>query len=139
MTSLARPAGTTFRQFVRFLLVGVVNTLVGLGVIYAGKYFFGLGDVAANVVGYAVGLTVSFVLNKRFTFNHSGAALRAAALFLLTFAIAYAVNLGVVLGLIHGFGANGYLAQAAGVPPYTITFFLLSKFMVFRAGPPPAA
>ena len=54
-----------FLQFTKFLGVGVANTLVALLVIYAAKWYLGLGDVAANALGYSVGLFISFTLNSR--------------------------------------------------------------------------
>jgi putative flippase GtrA len=121
----------------RFLSVGVVNMVVGLLVIYASKWFFQAGDVLANATGYAFGLCTSFALNSRWTFEYRGPQLPAIAKFLVVAAVAYAVNLATVLVAIHYLGLNGYLAQAMGIPPYTLTTYLASKFLVFRR--PPAA
>lgn len=119
-------------SLVGFLLVGVANTLVGLSAIYLIKWLGAVGDMFANAFGYAIGLMVSFTLNRNWTFRHSGAVLPAAIRFLMVFAIAYLANLGVVLGLIHQFGINGYLAQPLGVPPYTAIFYLGSRHFAFR-------
>lgn len=121
-------------SLVRFLLVGVANTLVGLSTIYLAKWLGGVGDSLANACGYAVGLVVSFVLNRNWTFRHTGAVLPAALRWLMVFVIAYTANLGTVLTLIHEFGINGYLAQALGVPPYTALFYLGSRYFAFRQG-----
>ena len=122
-------------QLGKFLSVGVVNMLVGLLVIYACKWFFAVGDAAANAMGYAAGLTTSFTLNSRWTFAYRGPQLPALLKFLLVAALAYGMNLLTVLVLIHHAGVNGYLAQALGIPPYTLTTYLASKFLVFRAPP----
>ena len=121
-------------QFVRFVLVGLVNTFTGLSVIYGMKAILAAGDVLANLVGYAIGLCVSFILNRTWTFRHEGHIAPAAVKFLLVFAVAYVTNLTVVLVCIHWIGLNSYLAQAMGIPPYTIVFFLLSRFFVFGSG-----
>jgi len=42
--------------FAKFLGVGTVNALVGLGVIYACKKLREFGDILAYASGYAVGL-----------------------------------------------------------------------------------
>lgn len=123
-------------QFAKFLCVGVLNTLVGLSVIYAAKWFLGMGDLAANALGYTVGLTVSFTLNSRWTFNHSGPQWPALFKFLLVSLVAYGMNLLTVMISIHYFGLNDYLAQALGTPPYTLTSFFASKYLVFRAQSP---
>ena len=119
-------------QFIRFLIVGVANTIVGLLTIYAAKWLFAFDDVVANIIGYGTGLTVSFLLNKAWTFRHKGEILKSALRFLASFAVAYPINLGAVLFLIQELGMNSYLAQALGVPPYTVAFFLLSRYFAFR-------
>ena len=126
---------THIPQLGRFLSVGVLNLLVGLLVIYACKWFFDVGDAAANAIGYAAGLTTSFTLNSRWTFAYRGPALPALIKFLLVAAVAYGMNLLTVLVLIHYAGMNGYIAQALGIPPYTLTTYLASKFIVFRLQP----
>lgn len=122
-----------FLQFAKFLSVGVANTLVGLSVIYAAKWFFHFGDVSANALGYAVGLCVSFILNSRWTFAHRGPQLPALAKFLLISLVAYGMNLLTVMIAIHYVGLNDYIAQALGIPPYTLTSFFASKYLVFRS------
>lgn len=121
-----------FTRIARFLAVGVLNTLVGLGVIYLCKWLLGMGDVAANVIGYVVGLVNSFAWNRRWTFNHSGAVLPAVLRFLLVFVTAYLLNLATVMTAIHGFGINSYVAHAIGILPYTAFFYLGSRWFVFR-------
>jgi putative flippase GtrA len=122
-------------QLGRFFSVGMLNMLVGLFVIYACKWFFHVGDAAANAIGYAAGLTTSFTLNSRWTFAYHGPQLPALIKFLLVAAVAYGMNLLTVLVLIHYAGVNGYIAQALGIPPYTLTTYLASKFIVFRVAP----
>jgi putative flippase GtrA len=119
----------------RFLSVGVVNMVVGLLVIYACKWFFQAGDVAANAIGYGVGLCSSFALNSRWTFGYRGPQFPAIAKFLAVAGVAYAMNLLTVLVAIRYVGLNDYLAQALGIPPYTLTTYLASKFIVFRHQP----
>lgn len=120
-----------FARIARFLAVGVLNTFVGLGVIYSCKYFGQLSDVSANVVGYVVGVTNSFFWNRRWTFVHSGSIFPAALRFLGVFLAAYLANLATVMILIEAFDVNSYLAQALGTAPYTALFYLGSRFFVF--------
>lgn len=118
----------------RFLSVGLLNMLGSLLVIYACKGLLSMGDALANAIGYAVGLSTSFALNSRWTFAYRGPQWPAFWKFLLVAAVAYAINLLTVLVLIHHAGVNGYWAQALGIPPYTLTTYLASKFLVFRSG-----
>jgi len=120
-------------QFGRFLGVGAVNALLGLMVIYAAKWFFDAGDISANLLGYSVGMTVSFVLNSRWTFDFGGAWKPAFLKFIVVSAVAYAANLLTVVAAIRSYAVNGYLAQALGIPVYTLTVYVASKYFVFRS------
>lgn len=119
-------------QFIRFSSVGVVNTSVGLFVIFGTKVFLNDNDIIANAAGYTTGLIVSFLLNKSWTFRDVSSLLESGFRFLSVFAISYTINLVTVLVCIHWIGVNPYLAQALGVLPYTIMFFLLCKYFAFR-------
>jgi putative flippase GtrA len=123
----------------RFGVVGVVNTVLGLAIIFAAKAFLGLGDLAANLLGYGLGLVCSFVLNRSWTFRHEGRAFAAFWRFGIAFAVAYVLNLVTVFGLRDAMAVNSYLAQAGGVIPYTISFYLVSAYYVFPARRAPAA
>jgi putative flippase GtrA len=120
-----------FLQLGRFLSVGALNTIVGLLVIFAMKWFYSVSDVAANLLGYTVGLLLSFSLNSRWTFAYTGAKLPALAKFAAVTILAYCMNLVTVLAAIRYLDLNGYLAQVIGIVPYTVTSFLASKYIVF--------
>jgi putative flippase GtrA len=115
----------------RFVLAGIVNTLVGLAVIYLAKFVFAVGDVPANLLGYGVGLACSFVLNRNWTFGHRGPIKPALARFMTVQGVAYCLNLATVVALLRS-GLNGYLAQAGGVPVYVVAGYLGCRHWAFR-------
>lgn len=115
----------------RFLLVGTVNTLVGLSVIFAAKGIVGLDDFVSNLLGYGFGLLISFFLNKEWTFRHNGRISPAAVRFGIAFLLSYIANLMTVYGLRDGVGLNSYLAQALGIGPYTLSFYFICRYYVF--------
>lgn len=116
----------------RFFSVGALNTLVGLLVIYAAKWFFQFGDFTANATGYGIGILLSFVLNSRWTFSYRGAQVPAFARFLAVTAVAYGINLLTVMMAIRLLDIDGYVAQALGILPYTVTAYLGSRYIAFR-------
>jgi putative flippase GtrA len=120
-----------YRLF-RFLIVGFVNTIVGLLVIYACKWLLGMGDISSNMVGYGIGIIIGFMLNKRWTFEHSGKLAPAFLRYLAVLASAYLINLTVVIYAINSLHLNGYLSQALGVIPYTVINYLGSRFFAFQ-------
>jgi putative flippase GtrA len=117
---------------VRFLIVGVANTLVGIGTMYAAMYFLGFDIVYANILGYAIGTIQSFLLNKSWTFGSSDRAVSSFIRFLLVLAVAYGANLATVVVANTTFGVNPYVAQALGIFPYTSIGFLGSRYFAFR-------
>ena len=118
-------------EFGRFLSVGVLNTFVGLLTIYSAKWFFQAGDVAANILGYAVGICISFKLNGYWTFRYRGAQWPALSKFLAVTAVAYGMNLLTLVFSIHYLGLNEYLSQALAILPYALTSYLAGKYLVF--------
>jgi putative flippase GtrA len=115
---------------IRYLVVGAGNTVAGLLVIYACKWLLGLGDITANIIGYAFGFSLSFVLNKHWTFGFRGAAAPALLRFLGVTLVAYLANIVTVLLLIYA-GLDSYAAQTAGILPYTILGYLGSRYFAF--------
>jgi putative flippase GtrA len=115
----------------KFLLVGAANTAVGLVVILGAKDLLRAGDVAANICGYAVGLTVSFLLNRRWTFGFHGEGLASLLRFLTVFAISYTANLVTVLCLIRFTPLNPSWCQVMGVAPYSTLLYIGCRWYAF--------
>jgi putative flippase GtrA len=118
-------------QIGRFGLTGIVNTVVGYGVILL-CLSIGIGDYLANAIGYGTGFLLSFALNRRFTFGLSGQVQKGeVARFAVALTLAYAVNL-VVLTVGRAFFGEGYaLVQLPALAAYTAVFYVLSVRLVF--------
>jgi putative flippase GtrA len=123
------------RQSLRFGAVGMVNTAIGLLAIYAVIFFFNTGPVVANAIGYAIGLAVSFVLNRIWTFGDGRSVGKVLPRYLLAAAISYLFNLSVVLLGTYYFGVGPYLIQLFGIGVYTVTLFLGCRWFVFKESP----
>ena len=121
-----------FAEFVRFGLIGVVNTVVGFGVIVALMAGAGWPPLAANVGGYAIGLLVSYALNRRFLLPQRPVRRGGLPRFVLAFFLAYGVNLGGLWLGLHLLAAPVILAQVLAVGSYAVCFFLICRFYVFR-------
>jgi putative flippase GtrA len=95
---------------IRYLLVGVVNTLVGLGIIYLAMYFLHMDLASSNAIGYTIGIMVSFVLNKKWTFDSQDQVVYSFLRYLLVLLVAYVTNLATVLFVNSHFDLNFYLS-----------------------------
>ena len=122
------------KELLRYAAVGVINTGLGYSVIFACMYGAGLGPVVSNVTGYAVGLAVSYVLNRNFTFRSQGAKRAEMMRFVAIFALAYLANLGVLVALVHGASVHEGVAQVVSGVVYFGLSYLLNRYYVFRSG-----
>ena len=121
-------------SFLRFILVGVANTLVGLGVIWCVKELLWRGNVVSNISGYVVGVTVSFILNKRWTFSFRGDSGAALIRFLTVVIISYVANLLTVLALVRVSGRDSFWFQVCGAVAYSSLFYLGCRWYAFPQG-----
>lgn len=119
------------RQSLRFGLVGMVNTAIGLAVIYSLMFFFGIGVAGANLVGYVIGLGVSFALNRLWTFNSTQQVSRVLPKYVLVAGACYLLNLGMVVVSTASRLIDPYLAQLLGIGVYTVCMFVACRWFVF--------
>ena len=126
------PRKTTV-QLIKFAMVGVLNTVLSLVVIYAMMSFFHVGVYMANICGYAVGIVNSFIWNKLWVFKkNEGTVFREIAYFLVIFALCYGIQFCSLRLMIEHFSINSYLAQLLAMGVYTIMNFVLNKCITFR-------
>ncbi|AGB48211.1 putative membrane protein [Mesorhizobium australicum WSM2073] len=123
------PAG--FSRMLRFGAVGLLNTALGYCLILAGLKL-GLGDIAANMTGYAGGLVLGFFLNRRWTFGRAGGFRSGTAVrYALAFVVAYTANLTIVVAAMSAGVVENPFVHLAGNCLYSVLFYLGSVRFVF--------
>jgi putative flippase GtrA len=115
----------------RFAVVGVLNTSFGLAIIFLGKWL-GLGDYSANLLGYAIGLILSFQLNSRWSFRDHGRRRFGGLRFFVVFGIAWVGNVIALTIMLRGLSINAWIAQCVSVVVYTVLFYIGARFFVFK-------
>lgn len=121
-------------ELFRYLAVGVVNTSVGLSLIYAAMYF-GAGDLIANFLGYSVGFVISYLANSVWTFSER-LSKKNAVKYLCLMGLCYVANITVMTFTRDVLNFNSYLAQFCGVCTYTLCGYLGARFYVFARQEP---
>ena len=131
-------------QFVKYCMVGVLNTLVTLGVIYLCKSFLGWNLYVSNALGYICGVINSFLCNKQWVFQSDGKYVNEAVKFLVGFGLCYGIQLLVVWMLtespfgslnfeIVGIVISGYgIATLLGNVVYTLCNFVYNRLVTFK-------
>lgn len=132
--------------FFRFIVVGVINTLVGYGVMFGLYNLAGLhtwGDVGywlSSAANYIVGSVVSFFLNKHFTFRNREKGKQVVIRFIVNISVCYLLAYGLakpaVSGALAGFGLSGQLlgnlTMLVGSGLFVILNYLGQRFFAFR-------
>ena len=116
-------------EFIRYNLVGIVNTIIGFSIIFS-LMFMGVSPVLSNLMGYAIGSVVSFYLNSRYTFKSTKTTKAQVVKFFTILLLSYFLNLLTLQWLLELI--NPYLAQFFSAVVYTVSSFLLVKFIVFK-------
>ena len=126
-------------SFVRFLLVGVLNTVLSAVLMFLLYDCFHLSYWPATAIAYVAGAVVSFFLNFRFTFksnaNPALAALRFAVNVAVCYVIAYSLAQPLVKTVFSGVLTPEWserAAMVAGMGLYTILNYLGQRFFAFR-------
>lgn len=124
------------RQFIIFGIVGTVGFVVDAGVLYAGLAA-GLGYYGGRIVSYLCAATVTWALNRRFTFKTTAtASKREWGKFVLLNLSGFAVNYGTYAACLEAhplFTSYPVLAVAVGSVAGLFVNFGVNKYLVFRA------
>ena len=115
-------------QFLRFLMVGMLNTGFSYGV-YAALIWLGLPYVWANLGSLVLGILFSFRTQGRLVFRN--AANRLFGRFVVAWSVIFVLHTGIIAGFVR-VGANAYLAGALALVPVALLSFVVQKFFVFR-------
>ncbi len=114
-------------QPLRFLVVGVVNTIVGYGIYFA-LLRGGLGPTAALGAATVFGVAFNFVTTGRLVFSNADAT--RLWRFVLVYALVFVVNAAALEAAVRG-GHDPALAQALLLPPCVALSYLLNRALVF--------
>jgi putative flippase GtrA len=120
-----------------FAMVGVVNTLVDLGVFLFGYSVLGLKLIPANLLSWLVAVSCSYVLNSSITFAHeSGGKLswRSYATFVASGIAGVVANTTVLF--VASYWIPVLAAKLVAILASFAVNFSLSHFVVFRARKP---
>ena len=121
-------------KFVRFLLIGGVNTLFGYGV-FAFLIFIGLSYQWAIVLGTIICILFNFKTIGKFVFDNNGFNAFLLFKFISVYAIGMLLNLAGMRILLKFIGSE-YIAGLVLIIPVAAVTFMLNKWYVFAHGSP---
>lgn len=119
-------------EFARFAAVGVVATCVHYSILIALVELAKMHVVPATSLGFIFAASVSYTLNRRFTFTHQPHFGRGLLKFVAVGAVGLTLNASIVGGLSHA-GMPYLLAQIIATGAVLTWNFTIARFVVFRA------
>lgn len=117
-------------QILRFAVIGMLNTSAGVAIIFFCYKVVGLSLIASNAAGYGVGVVLSFVLNRSWTFGVSSNNFKTVINYLVLVGAAFVLNMLVIKHLIS-LDLPYWGSQIAGVVTYSTVVFLGMKHVIF--------
>lgn len=120
------------RQFSKFAMVGAVNFTTHLSIYLVLTREFHLAIAAANPVAFTVAVTVSFLLNRRWTFRVATGNHRAQyAKFVLVNVAGLGINQAILLTLVHAAHLHDVVAFVLAVGVVMFWNFFVNRHWTF--------
>ncbi len=126
----------------KFLLTGIINTFAGALVMFLLYNLAGCSYWLSSAANYLVGGTISFFLNKYFTFRNRERSWLQVLRFVLTVAVCWLIAYGLakplMLRLLSGTGEKlqTNAAMVVGMGLYTILNYFGQRFFAFKTSKP---
>ena len=127
--------------FLKFILVGVINTIVGAGAMFLCYNALGCSYWFSSAINYIIGSIVSYFLNKYFTFQNKERSWKIIAKFIINITVCYLVAYGIakplVVYLLAGqtvrIQENG--AMMVGMVLFVMLNYIGQRFFAFKKEP----
>lgn len=118
-------------QFIKFSIVGVLNTAIHVGVFNLLYYF--MQYLLAQSIGFLFAVTNSYYINKNWTFKSRNRDVkREFTRFMIVNLVSLSVNLGFLAALVELWHFNPRVAQLLTVVVSLAVNFTGNKFWTFR-------
>lgn len=123
---------------IKFVIVGIINTIVGTGVMFVLYNVFKASYWFSSAMNYIVGSIVSYFLNKYYTFQYKESSFKQILKFILNISICYFIAYGTAKPLVYKVlqGFNGTIrdnvAMLMGMGIFVVLNYIGQRFFVFR-------
>lgn len=122
----------------KFILVGIANTIFGMGIMFLFYNFFHFNYWISSASNYIFGSILSYFLNKYFTFQNNSKGFKVILKFTINITICYLVAYGLAKPLtviaMASFGPNiqNNIAMLAGSIFFVLLNYVGQRFWAFK-------
>ena len=128
----------TDKTFMKFIMVGVINTIVGTTIMFVFYNVFHLSYWVSSASNYFFGSICSYILNKYFTFNNKEQGWKPLMRFTINILLCYLLAYGIAKPVMHWM-LSGYsttiqenVSLALGMCLFVIFNYLGQRFYTFK-------
>ena len=122
----------------KFIMVGVINTIVGTTIMFVFYNVFHLSYWVSSASNYFFGSICSYILNKYFTFNNKEQGWKPLMRFTINILVCYLLAYGIAKPVMHWM-LSGYsttiqenVSLALGMSLFVIFNYLGQRFYTFK-------
>lgn len=119
-----------YRQFLRYALIGLITNSLGYSIYLVLTYIWGYPKLTMTLL-YIFGALVSFLANRRFTFQHDGHIGLAGIRYMIVQCSGYILNLFLLILFVDWLGLPHQIVQAVAIFVVAIYLFLSVRIFVF--------
>lgn len=126
------------KKLLKFLIVGVINTLVGTAIMFGAYNILGCSYWVSSAANYILASILSYVLNKKFTFEHEGDLTKSGIRFIINIAVCYFIAYGIAkpfaIWMLSGSSITiqENVAMFVGMCIFTSLNYFGQRFFVFK-------
>lgn len=126
------------KKALKFIIVGIINTVVGTSVMFLLYNFAGVNYWISSASNYIVGSIVSYVLNKYFTFNNKEKSVKQVVKFVVNISLCYFLAYGIAKPAVElmltplSVTVKENLAMLVGMGLFVIFNYIGQRFFVFK-------
>ena len=127
-----------YKEIIRYLIVGVLTTLVSLGVYYGCVYTFLDPENAvqlqiANILSWIAAVTFAYFANRKYVFRSENKnMLKEAAAFFAARVGTLLMDMGIMFVFVTLLGFSDKIMKLVVQVVVTVANYVFSKLMVFR-------
>lgn len=129
----------TYKTFLKFVMVGIVNTVVGTSIMFIFYNVFHLSYWVSSASNYFFGSICSYLLNKHFTFQYHEKGFKSLIRFTINILVCYLLAYGIAKPFIRwifsGFNdtIQDNISMALGMCLFVVFNYLGQRFFAFKA------
>ena len=126
------------KTFIRFIIVGVINTVFGTTIMFVFYNVFHLNYWISSASNYFFGSVLSFFLNKYYTFQYKERDWASVFKFIITIVVCYFIAYGIAKPLMRYLledttqNIQENIAMLVGLVLFTLLNYFGQRFFAFK-------